>query len=464
MIPKKFSLVGISFLIFSVTLFLTIFIWKIIPQYLFISLQKGFFVACDIFLIIFGAIFFIEILQKEKILESIGFYLERFSKDIRIQVIFLAWFLENLIEGIAGFGTPSAIVAPLLIGLGISPINAVVISLFGNSSAGAFGAAGTPIRVGLAGIDVSNVSYYTALFNFPAIFVPTFILFALSHGKKDKAVFIKEALPFALWSGFVFWIFSFAGSFLGGEFPTIVGSLLGLLVAVITLKLNIFVPKNIYRHENRELPKAYHSFITAVFPYLLVVALLVGGKFLSSGFNPGFALIISGLIVFLITHKRIDHTIPQSLKLAFARTFEPFIVIFAMSATVQLILNSGNNYSGNPSILKLVSGIFENNALPFLAPFAGAFGSFVSGSVTISNILFGNFLASASTVIKMDTAKILGLQVAGAAAGNMIALADILTAQAVAGIKSKEIEILKRIILPCLVYVTLVGLVGLMFV
>ncbi|MBU1104783.1 L-lactate permease [Candidatus Parcubacteria bacterium] len=462
--PKKFSLVGISLVLLSLTLFLTIFVWKIVPQYLFISLQKGFFVACDIFLIIFGAIFFIEILKKERILESIGFYLERFSKDIRIQVIFLAWFLENLIEGIAGFGSPSAIVAPLLIGLGISPINAVVISLFGNSSAGAFGAAGTPIRIGLAGVAVPAVNFYTALFNFSAILVPTFILLALSHGKKDKISFIKGALPFALWSGFVFWIFSFMGTFLGGEFPTIVGSLLGLLVAVLTLKLNIFVPKDVFRHEDRESPKARHSLIMALFPYLLVVTLLIGGKFLSSGFNPGFALIVSGLIVFVITRKKVDRTVSQSFKLAFVRTVEPFVVIFAMSATVQLILNSGNNYSGNSSILRLVSGIFENNHLPFLAPFAGAFGSFVSGSVTISNILFGNFLAMASNVMKMSTAKVLGLQVAGAAAGNMLALADVLTAEAVAGLKNKEVEIIKRVFVPCLIYVVLTGIAGLLFV
>jgi len=461
---RKFSLVGISLALLGFFLFLAIFIWQIAPQYLSSSLEKGFKVAFDIFLIIFGAVFFIDILNKEKIIQSVGFYLESFSKDIRIQVIFLAWFFENLIEGIAGFGTPSAIVAPLLIGLGLTPIHAVIISLFGNSAAGAFGAAGTPIRVGFAGINTAGVNYFTALFNFAGILVPAFILWTLSQGRKDRWLFFKEGLPFALWSGFIFWIFSFGAVFLGGEFPTIIASLLGLFVAVLTAKLKILTSKNTAYRENRQELVAHHSLPMAVFPYLLVILLLAGGKFISRGFNPGFALVISGLIVFVVTRRKFGETIPEAVKNAFLRTGEPFAVIFAMSTIVQLILNSGHNYSNLPSMLKTISAGFENPLLPFFAPVAGAFGAFISGSVTMSNILFGNFLKMASEVMKMDPAKILGLFVAGAAAGNMMALTDIMTAEAVAKIKSREREIIKRVLLPCIIYVSLTGLAGLIFI
>lgn len=65
--------------------------------------------------------------------------------------------LENFLEGTAGFGTPSTVVAPLLIGLGLPPLQAVVITLLGNSASVVFGAAGTPIRVGFAGLDTAAV-------------------------------------------------------------------------------------------------------------------------------------------------------------------------------------------------------------------------------------------------------------------------------------------------------------------
>src|SRR3989304_4846534 len=118
---------------------LAAFYWKAFPVFILGSALKGFLVALDIFFIIFGAIFFLEIMRETKIIENIGYHLESISKDIRIQVIFLAWFFENFLEGTAGFGTPSIVVAPLLIGLGIAPINAAIIAILGNSTSGIFG-------------------------------------------------------------------------------------------------------------------------------------------------------------------------------------------------------------------------------------------------------------------------------------------------------------------------------------
>jgi lactate permease len=461
---KDFSLVGISVGVFVIFLLLTTLVWKIVPFYFFISLEKGFRVALDIFFVIFGAVFFIEIISKEKIIQSISFYLEAFSKDIRIQVIFLAWFFENLIEGVAGFGTPPAVVVPLLLGLGLTPINAIAISLLGNSMAGAFGAAGTPIRVGFVGLATPGVVYYTAMFNFVGILVPAFILWILSVGRKDRVVFFREGLPFALWSGFVFWLFSFFASFFGGEFPTIVGSLLGLFIAILTARLKIFIPKTVRCVKDRVILRPYRSLAMVVFPYVVVVFLLAMGKLMHGGFNPGFALFVSGLVVFIINRRRFIEMIPDAFKKALLRTKEPFVVIFAMSATVQLILNSGFNFSETPSMLRTISTGFENPLLPFFAPFAGAFGAFVSGSVTVSNILFGTFLNSASLIMQIDPAKILGLQAVGAAAGNMVALADVMTACAIAKVYNKEKEILKIVVIPCIIYVTLAGLVGMILI
>ena len=66
--------------------------------------------------------FFLEVTKGLKIIESISYHLETFSKDLRVQVIMLAWLFEAFLEGTAGFGVPAAVVAPLLIGLGIKPI------------------------------------------------------------------------------------------------------------------------------------------------------------------------------------------------------------------------------------------------------------------------------------------------------------------------------------------------------
>ena len=86
----------------------------------------------------------------------------------------------------------------------------------------------------------------------------------------------------------------------------------------------------------------------------------------------------------------------------------------------------------------------------------------MTGSVTVSNIMFGHLFSMAATNLSMNTSIILALGVVGAAAGNMIALADILTAEAVTGTKNGEVSVLKGVIVPCLVYLSVLGIIGLL--
>ena len=128
------------------------------------------------------------------------------------------------------------------------------------------------------------------------------------------------------------------------------------------------------------------------------------------------------------------------------------------------MINSGQNTSGLPAAIKLIAKGFETSLLPFFAPFIGAFGSFITGSATVSNIMFGNFFNTASIDLGLNVAVILALGVVGAAAGNMIALADILAAEAVTKIKNSEIQIIKGVIVPCVIYLILVGLIGILII
>ena len=112
-------------------------------------------------------------------MESLAIYLNNFSDDRRIQVILLGWFLEAFLEGIAGFGTPAIVVGPMLLVLGLSPLQAMIIALLGNGVPVPFGAAGTPIRVGLArvsNIDLLNLGKITARFNMVGMIVPVMML------------------------------------------------------------------------------------------------------------------------------------------------------------------------------------------------------------------------------------------------------------------------------------------------
>ena len=216
--------------------------------------------------------------------------------------------------------------------------------------------------------------------------------------------------------------------------------------------------------------------IKLLFPYILLILLLVVGKFSIGNagltidlgikhtfgfFNPGIAFILASIPIILFW-KQEKGFVFKMIKDSFLRAIEPFLVIAVISIMVQMMVNSDQNISGNYSFLEIIANNFETSLLPFIAPFIGAFGSFLTGSATVSNIMFGSILEKTSGVMGFNTIIILSLQLVGAAAGNMIALADIMPALTVVNLKGEEREVIKRVFIPCAVYVLLVGIVGLL--
>jgi lactate permease len=472
---KKTPLVWVSLITLVLINALAIVYWNMYPAYLFGSFAKGILVAFDIFLIIFGAIFFLEIMQKTRVIENIGYYLESFSKDLRIQVIFLAWFFGSFLEGTAGFGTPSTIIAPLLMGLGIGTINAVIIVLLANSAPVTFGAAGAPIKIGFGELAGASVPLKAAILNCIGILVPVFILWFLTRGKEDGKKQFFEALPFAIWAGVAFSVPSIFTVYIGQEFPSILGSVIGLILVLITTKLGIFIPKSAKQISSVPHLKSL-SLSKVILPYFLLITLLIAGKFAIgakgvvlplvikhtfSYYNPGFAFIIAGIaaIWFFKLNKAFFR---DTVKSAAQRSWEPFLVIAFMAIVSQIMVSSVNNYSNLPSMIDFLAASARNSLLPLWAPMVGTFGSFLTGSATVSNLMFGNFLAEAARELGMNVDNILALAVVGGAAGNMIALGDVMVAETVVGLKNEERKVIKGVIIPCLIYVALVGIAGLL--
>lgn len=475
LLVKRMTLLKSSFITLILYTLLAVFYWKILPSFLYLSYGKGFFVGLDIFIIIFGAIFFLEILRDLKIIKSISHYLGTLSSDYRVQVIIIAWFFECFIEGTAGFGTPAAIAVPILIGIGISPIKSLVLGLLGNSVPGVFGAAGTPIKMGFIGLDTVGVPMTAALLNCVGFIIPVFMLWIITSGRVNRKKEFFEALPFALWSGLAFVIPSLLAVSVGQEFPSIIGSIVGLIIIIISIKFKFIIPKKEISLNSNTIEESTISPLKSFLPYVILVVLLILGKIIlgKTGiplpvgfkqtfnlFNPGFMFMISGFMVMLIWREKLS-IISSSFKKAFNGAIYPFFVVFSMLAMVQIMINSGQNYSGILSAITLITESFETTLFPFFAPFIGAFGAFMTGSVTVSNIMFGNLFHVASINLNLGSTAMLSLGVVGAAAGNMIALADILTAEAVTGMENSERKVLRGVIVPCLVLLSIVGLIGL---
>src|SRR5690606_26062037 len=136
-------------LVYVLTIIIAITAWDMSVLHVAASTIQGFFITFDILYIIFGAILLLNVLKYSGALSSIRYNFTTISSDRRVQIIVIAWLFGSLLEGAAGFGTPAAIVAPLLLALGFPALASIIVGLMVQSTAVTFGAIGTPILVGV---------------------------------------------------------------------------------------------------------------------------------------------------------------------------------------------------------------------------------------------------------------------------------------------------------------------------
>ena len=133
---------------YLMSVFSALFLWKMdIAGVASASLYGG-LKALDLLLIIGGAILLLNALRETGLMAVISSVFQRISPDRRVQALIIGYLFGAFIEGAAGYGTPAAIAAPLLVGLGFPPVAACSVALISNSTPVPFAAAGTPMNSG----------------------------------------------------------------------------------------------------------------------------------------------------------------------------------------------------------------------------------------------------------------------------------------------------------------------------
>ena len=127
-----------------------ILVWGLSPGYVAALTLQGIVTAIGVLIIVFGAILILFTLEKSGGMETIQYGMQNISRDKRVQAIIIGYMFAAFIEGAAGFGTPAALAAPLLLALGFPAMAAAIICLVFNSFPVSFGAVGTPIVMGLS--------------------------------------------------------------------------------------------------------------------------------------------------------------------------------------------------------------------------------------------------------------------------------------------------------------------------
>jgi lactate permease len=301
---------------YAVCAVLALFVWQVPVAIVTAATINGIVVAATLVFIIFGAIALLNTLQESGGLYAIRSGFTDISADRRVQVIIIAWLFGAFIEGSAGFGTPAAVAVPLLAGLGFPAMAAVISGMIIQSTPVSFGAAGTPILVGVstglsndlavrelvASADFTN---FAALLDLIAVkvallhalagtFVPLIVVSMMTglFGANRSFAEGLRAWKFALFAAFAMTVPYFLSAvFLGPEFPSLLGGLAGLAIVITAARNKFLTPKDEWHFEDKsrwlpdwsgsieiraeEIPNRNVSMLSAWSPYFIVAALLV---------------------------------------------------------------------------------------------------------------------------------------------------------------------------------------------
>lgn len=311
-------------LAFLVTFLLAVFVWQVHWNWLFAASINGVVIAFKILLIVFGALTLLFTLRESGAIGVINDFFTGISPDKRVQAIIITWLFGSFLEGAAGFGTPAAITAPLLLSLGFPALAAVMVALIANSTAVSFGAVGTPTIIGIgetlnlgqvnadlsaAGLSldtfVHQVGVWSAIQHaLPGIFVPAIMMMMLTKffGKNRSIRSGLAIMPFALFAGLAFMLpYVLVAWLIGPEFPSVIGGLIGLMIVIPATRKGFLVPKTTWdfpdkseweKHwigsismDTSDLTSRKMSLGKAWLPYLLIGVLLVMTRVRTLPFN-----------------------------------------------------------------------------------------------------------------------------------------------------------------------------------
>ncbi|MBU3031067.1 L-lactate permease [Paracoccus marinaquae] len=491
---------------------------------------NGAVTAVSLLYIVFGAILMLYTLEESGGIRAIRNGFTSISPDRRVQAIIIAWLFGSLIEGASGFGTPAAIAAPLLVAVGFPAMAAVMVTLIIQSTPVSFGAVGTPILVGVnTGLSGQPLVEQTiAPMAFPDYLFEIAVKVATIHGLIGFLIplmlvgmltrFFGANRSFA--EGFRIWKFAlFAGLaftipyyiiavFLGPEFPSLLGGIIGLLIVVPAAKRGFLIPTEVFDFpprrqwddawvgklddlEDHRAGQPMMPLLKAWAPYVFVVALLVLTRTVApvkawltspqttltfenlfgSGITskvqvlylPGTVLILASLFT-LILHRMSGRDYVRALRSSGSTMIAAAPALLLAVPMVQVFLNSASDSLASMPIV-LAEGVSAavGEAWPMFAPLIGSMGAFVAGSNTISNMMFSLFQFSTAEQIGLGAAgagTVVALQAIGGAAGNMICVHNVVAASATVGLVDREGELIRKTLIPMFYYIIQGGLIG----
>ncbi|AXH94962.1 L-lactate permease [Ornithinimicrobium avium] len=312
--PAKYAMpVG-----YAVTVLIALTVWKMHPEAVAAATIEGLIIAVTLLYIVFGALLLLATVIGSGAMSTIRAGFTSISPDRRVQAIIIGWLFGSFIEGASGFGTPAAVVAPLMLALGFPAMAAVMVGLIIQSTPVSFGAVGTPMIVGVgsglkdgAGVDervaelgltydgyVAHIATEVAIIHaICGLLIPLIIAVMLTGFFGERRSFAEglKIWPFALYASVAMTVpYVIVAVLAGPEFPALIGGLVGLALVMFTSSKGFLMPKETFDFGPRTsweerwmgkvdidhlyVGKKKMSMVVAWMPYVIIALLLLATR------------------------------------------------------------------------------------------------------------------------------------------------------------------------------------------
>lgn len=450
--------------------------------------------------IIWAALILFHIVDEAGSIKTIGQGITRITRNRVMQLILLSWIFTTFLQGIAGYGVPVAVVAPLMVGMGFSPVAAVVTTSIGHSWSVTFGslAASFFAMAGVSELPTSELANESAILLGIACFLCGFgAVWAYGGWSALKQGAIPLILIGTVMAGTQFGMASL------GTYPlaAFTAGCVGLVGITGLARLPVFKANNratadeVQPEDLTVVP--IKDVLLAFSAYIILVVIVLSASFIDAlndalnfwsirlaipetttsfgwtnaatesyrtiaPFGEAGALLLYacglGYLVFRIAGKLEAGAYRRVAKRTVGAALSSSLGIVTMVGMALIMMDSGMTYMLAQGMVDVAGPVF-----PFLAPFIGVLGSFMTGSNTNSNILFGALQRDSALLLGLPPALLLAAQTTGGALGSMVAPAKIIVGCSTVGLSGQEGPVVKAGARYGIVLTSIIGIVVLVW-
>ncbi|HSV85980.1 MAG TPA: L-lactate permease [Levilinea sp.] len=445
---------------------------------------KAILLSLDVLYIIWTALLLFHIADEAGAVATIGLALPRLTGNRTMQALLLGWLFTSFLQGMGGFGVPVAVAAPLLVSLGFSPVNAVVMACIGHGWAVNFGSMATSFQTLLAvtGLPGELLAPESAILLGLAALPCGMIVAYVAGSWKNVLRSMPALLILSLVMGLVQYLLVTNGVWtLGATGAAMAGMLAG--VALTRLPIYNHAPKGEAAPPAVQLPAAgarQVSLALALSAYIVLIVLAFGinlvapierflgqfqytlyfpemrtafgwvtpaeaGRYISLLSHPGAILLYSSIVSYLV-YRRAGCYQPGALRRITWRVAQG-AVNSSLGIVAMVGLSVVMSHSGMTNMLAMgLSQAFGAALYPLAAPFIGALGAFITGSNNNSNVLFAALQQRTAELLGLSVSLILASQTAGGSLGSIIAPAKVIVGVSTVGLVDRESTVMGKLL------------------